>query len=90
MEDDSIIAIVEYAYSVGDLVEFKFYNESKRSHEIGVGIVIKRYLQNHFWYKEAKKKIQERGKDFLILYDVAYKSKVYPTREKEIVKLVSQ
>ena len=88
MEEDEAITIVKYEYEIGDLVELRIYNSDTKFRETIVGIVVKRYLLNHFWFKEAKKQIRERGKDFLIIYDIVCESVTYTVREKEIIKAI--
>ncbi len=90
VEEDDAITIVKYQYEIGDLVELRIYNSNTKSHNTIIGIVVKRYLLNHFWFKEAKKQIRERGKDFLIIYDIICDSDTYTVREKEIIKLASR
>ena len=87
MANDTI-EIIQYRYKIGDLVEFKLYNGNIRTHELIVGVVVKRTLQSHFWYAEAERQVFESGRDFLI-YDIAHESGIYTVKEKEILKLVS-
>jgi len=88
LAEDGIIKVIKYKYKIGDLVEFRLYNGNTRSHEVIVGVVLKRNIQHHFWYKEAEKQVFQSGRNFLI-YDIAHESGIYTVKEKEILKLVS-
>lgn len=89
MVDGDTITIVHYMYKVGDLVEFKTFNGLERSHVIHMGLVTRRYLQDHLWYREAKKQIQERGKSFLTMYDIMHENIIYAVKERDILKRIS-
>jgi hypothetical protein len=82
------IDIIDYKYDIGDLVMFKTFNGNTKSLEILVGLVVKRDMQNHFWYEEAERRVFHSGREFL-LYEIIADCGTSVVRESEIIKLVS-
>ena len=84
----SRIEIIKFKYDVGDLIEFKIYDGNASTIEVVVGVIIKRDIQNYFWYEEAEKQVWTSGMDILV-YEVVHEGTAYTIKEKEILKLVS-
>lgn len=83
-----MITVMEYKYGVGDLIKFRIYNGNTARREESIGMVVKRQVQQCFWYEEAERRVYHSGRDFL-LYEVVHESQTYTVKEDEILGLIS-
>ncbi len=83
------IDIIEYRYEIGDLVKFRLHDGNTKTHNVVVGVVVKKSFFEHVWHEEAEFKANASKLEDALIYEVVCEGNSYSITQSEIIMLMS-